>query len=203
MRIDCRPHLRPDQAAALRAGDPVEIFGELVTIRDAAARRLFDVAASGQALPVQLAGRLLYAVGPSPAKPGQVVGSAGPTTIERFTKYLPVLFAAGVRGVIGKGELHGAIVEMFRDAGALYFAAIGGLGALLGKRIVASEVLAFADLGPEAIFRFEVDRFPAVTIIDSTGANYHDTARNRWRRTSAPAGPLEKHNILLNKPDRE
>jgi fumarate hydratase subunit beta len=180
--IECRPFLPRQQTEALRAGDPVEISGELITIRDATARRLFELAQAGQPLPVDFTGRLLYAVGPSPAKPGHVIGSAGPTTIERFTKYLPFLFAAGVRGAIGKGELHGPIVDAFHDAGALYFAAIGGLGALLGKRVVKSEVLAFPDLGPEAVFRFEVERFPAVTIIDAHGGNYHETARDRWRQ---------------------
>jgi fumarate hydratase subunit beta len=159
----------------------VEIGGELLSIRDATARRLFEGAEAGRALPLDLAGRLLYAVGPSPAKPGQIIGSAGPTTIERFTKYLPFLFAAGVKGVIGKGELHGPIVDAFRAAGAVYFAAIGGLGALLGKRVTAADVVAFPDLGPEAMFRLQVDSFPVVTIIDAAGRNYHDSARDRWR----------------------
>jgi fumarate hydratase subunit beta len=180
-RLDCRPQLSPDQTRGLRAGDPVEIYGELITVRDATARRLMELADAGKPLPTDLSGRLLYAVGPSPAKPGHVTGSAGPTTIERFTKFLPFLFSAGVRGAIGKGELHGPIVDVFREAGVLYFAAIGGLGALLGKRVVRADVVAFPELGPEAIFRFEVERFPAVTIIDGSGANYHDTARNRWR----------------------
>jgi fumarate hydratase subunit beta len=179
--IECRPFLADAQKVSLRAGALVELSGELLTIRDATARRLFELQNTGAPLPIDFRGRVLYAVGPSPAKPGQVIGSAGPTTIERFTKYLPMLFEAGVSAVIGKGELHGPIVDSFRQAGALYFAAVGGLGALLGKRVTAAEVVAFSELGPEAIFRLQVERFPSVLIIDAAGANYHDTARNAWR----------------------
>lgn len=179
--IECRPFLPDAQKASLRAGQLVELSGELLTIRDATARRLLEFQKAGAPLPVDFRGRVLYAVGPSPAKPGQVIGSAGPTTIERFTSYLPMLFDAGVSAVIGKGELHGPIVDTFRQAGALYFAAVGGLGALLGKRVTAAEVVAFPELGPEAIFRFTVDRFPSVLIIDAAGVNYHDTARHAWR----------------------
>jgi fumarate hydratase subunit beta len=180
-RIECRPLLPIDQKQSLRAGDLVEISGELLTIRDATARRLYDLASSGAPLPVDFSGRVLYAVGPSPAKPGQIIGSAGPTTVERLTKYLPLLFQAGVSAVIGKGELHGPIVDVFRSSGVVYMAAVGGLGALLGKRVTAAEVVAFPELGAEAIFKFDVDRFPAVTIIDTTGVNYHETARDQWR----------------------
>jgi fumarate hydratase subunit beta len=179
--IEVRPFLTDAQKAALNAGALVEFSGELLTIRDATARRLLELTRAGEPLPVDFRGRVLYAVGPSPAKPGQVIGSAGPTTIERFTSYLPMLFDAGVSAVIGKGELHGPIVETFQQARALYFAAVGGLGALLGKRVTAAEVVAFPELGPEAIFRFTVDRFPSVLIIDAAGANYHDTARHAWR----------------------
>ena len=182
-RIDCEPTLDDRTAVTLVAGDAVSVSGELLTIRDATAKRLFDLATAGHELPVDLRGRLLYAVGPSPAKPGQVIGSAGPTTTERFVKYLPCLFRAGAKGIIGKGELHGEIVKVFGDAGAIYLAAIGGLGALLGKRIEAADVLAFPELGPEALYRFRVRDFPAVVIIDRAGANFHESARTRWRRS--------------------
>jgi fumarate hydratase subunit beta len=180
--IDCRPALDDDATLALAAGDAVSVSGELITIRDATARRLSDLAATGQPLPVDLHGRVLYAVGPSPAKPGQVVGSAGPTTIERFVAYLPFLFERGVKGIIAKGELHGDIVGAFHEQGAVYLAAIGGLGALLGKRVEAAEVVAFPELGPEALMRFTVRDFPAVVIIDRHGGNFHETARAGWRR---------------------
>jgi len=179
--IDCRPTLSDVTADALRAGDAVEISGTLLTIRDASARRLAELHRDGRVLPIQLSGALLYASGPSPAKPGQVIGSAGPTTTDRFTPYLRDLFAAGAKGIIGKGELHGPIVGVFAEHRAVYFAAIGGLGALLAKHITSSRVVAFHELGPEAIYRFEVVDFPAVVIIDVTATNFHDSARSRWR----------------------
>ena len=182
--LECHPTLDDAASLALIAGDAVTVSGELITIRDATARRLLDIAASGGTLPVDLAGRVLYAVGPSPARPGQVVGSAGPTTIDRFVAYLPFLLRSGVKGIIAKGELHGDIVTAFRQHGAVYLAAIGGLGALLGKRVEAAEVVAFPELGPEALYRFIVGDFPTVVIIDRHGGNFHETARARWRRTT-------------------
>jgi fumarate hydratase subunit beta len=182
VRLTCRPALDVADARALRAGDEVEITGELVTLRDATAMRLADLARRGEPLPVDLRGRLLYASGPSPAKPGQIVGSAGPTTTARIASFLPMLFAEGARGIIGKGELHGDVVRAFVEHGAVYLAAIGGLGALLARHIVAAGVVAFPELGPEAVHRFEVERFPAVVIIDTAGANLHETARAAWRR---------------------
>lgn len=183
--LECRPMLDDAAARALRAGDGVSVSGELLTIRDATAKRLVEMARSGQPLPVDLTGRLLYAVGASPPQPGQVVGSAGPTTIERFVTYLPFLFRSGARGIIAKGELHGEIVGAFRDSGAIYLAAIGGLGALLGKRVVAAEVVTFPELGPEALCQFSVRDFPAVVIIDREGRNFHEIARTEWRRSDA------------------
>lgn len=167
----------------LRAGTSVELTGQVLTLRDASARRLAESLRRREAIPVDLSGQFLYAVGPSPAKPGQVIGSAGPTTTERMAPYLPTLFAAGVRGIIGKGELHGKDAEAFVARRALYFAAVGGLGALLGKQIRASEVVGYDDLGTEALFRFQVVDFPVVVIIDREGQNFHEQARSAWRRT--------------------
>jgi fumarate hydratase subunit beta len=167
---------------SLRAGDAVEISGELITTRDATAQLLSALIRAGKPLPVDLRGQVLYAAGPSPAKPGHVVGSAGPTTVDRISRFLPSLFAAGVRGIIGKGELHGPVVDAFVRYGAVYFAAVGGLGALLAQHITAAEVLSFPDLGPEAIYRFQVQDFPVVVVIDTTGQNLHETARSAWRR---------------------
>ena len=181
--LTCRPEIDAEQAQGLRAGEAVEITGELITLRDATAMRLAEILEREEDLPVDVRGRLLYAVGPSPAKPGQIVGSAGPTTTERIARYLPAFFRAGARGIIGKGELHGDIVRAFADHGAVYLAAIGGLGALLAKQIVAADVLAFPELGPEAVYRFEVERFPVVVIIDTLGQNFHETARLPWRRS--------------------
>lgn len=181
-RLDCYAALSDAQLRLLAAGDAVEISGDVITMRDATAQRLAALMETGDPLPIDLRGSLMYAVGPSPAKPGQVVGSAGPTTTERLSPFLPAFFAAGVRGIIGKGELHGAIEAAFHRHGAVYLAATGGLGALLGKQIVAAEVIAFPELGPEAMYRFRVTDFPAVVIIDLAGRNFHDLARARWRR---------------------
>ncbi len=169
--------------ASLSSGEAVELTGRVLTLRDATAARLTEIIARGEAPPVSLQGQVLYAVGPSPPKPGQVIGSAGPTTTARMTRYLPALFAAGVRAVIGKGELHGADMEAFVHHRVVYLAAIGGLGALLAKQITAASVVAWPDLGPEALYALDIADFPAVVIIDLHGRNFHESARAQWRRT--------------------
>ncbi|HEY8486054.1 MAG TPA: FumA C-terminus/TtdB family hydratase beta subunit [Limnochordales bacterium] len=189
IQLECRPGLSEEDVLRLKAGDSVEITGELLTVRDATAQRLADLLRSGASLPVDLRGRVLYAVGPSPARPGYVVGSAGPTTTERLVSFLPLFFREGVRAIIGKGELHGEIVDAFVTHKALYLAAIGGLGALLAKQVTAAEVVAFPELGPEAVFRFTVVNFPAVVVIDAFGRNLHETARQAWRRIPQPSPP--------------
>jgi len=171
----------PQSLTHLRAGDAIELTGRVLTLRDASAARIARALQEGDRLPVSLDGQILYAVGPSPAKPGQIIGSAGPTTTARMARYFPLVFAAGVRAVIGKGELHGGDMTTFTERGVVYFAAIGGLGALLAKHITAATVVAYDDLGPEALFALDVERFPAVTIIDTTGRNFHEDARHAWR----------------------
>lgn len=166
----------------VRAGDPVKLTGRVISLRDASAARLARTIASGQPLPVSLAGQILYAVGPSPAQPGHIIGSAGPTTTERMARFLPALFSAGVTAVIGKGELHGEDAAAFIRHRAVYLAAIGGIGALLAKRITAASVVGYDDLGPEALYALDVDAFPAVVIIDRTGRNFHEEARTAWKR---------------------
>jgi fumarate hydratase subunit beta len=174
--------LEPEDLPTLHAGDAVEITGRVLTLRDATAARLTRALERREALPVSLEGQVLYAVGPSPPKPGQVIGAAGPTTIGRMARYLPALFDAGVRAVIGKGELHGGDMDAFVRHGAIYFAAIGGLGALLAKQIRAASVAAYEDLGPEALYVLDVVDFPATVIIDAHGKNFHESARAQWRR---------------------
>jgi fumarate hydratase subunit beta len=166
---------------ALRAGDAVELSGRVISFRDATAARLTRAIEAGDPLPVSLENEILYAVGPSPAKPGQIIGSAGPTTTARMARFLPPLFDAGVRAVIGKGELHGEEMTPFLRHGALYFAAIGGLGALLAKQISSATVVGYDDLGPEALYSLEINAFPAVVIIDRQGRNFHEIARARWK----------------------
>ena len=179
--LDWRSGVREGQVAALRAGDSIELTGRVLTLRDASAARLAATLANGDPPPAPLAGCIMYAVGPSPAMPGQIIGSAGPTTTARMARFLPALFDAGVTAIVGKGELHGKDAAAFARHGAVYFAAIGGLGALLAKQITAASVVAYDDLGPEALFALDVERFPAVVIIDRAGRNYHEEARARWR----------------------
>jgi len=179
--LDCSVDVRPALEGPT-AGMAIELTGPVLTLRDASAARLARVLDAREAPPVPLEGRVLYAVGPAPAKPGQVIGSAGPTTTARMARYLPTLFAAGVRAVVGKGELHGADMAAFTRHGAVYLGAVGGLGALLARRITAASVVAYEDLGPEAVFELTMDRFPTVVVIDRTGRNLHDEARARWRR---------------------
>ena len=186
-KIQWRLKPSQDELSALCAGAAVELTGSVLTLRDASAARIAQSLDRNEPLPVPLDQRIMYAVGPSPAKPGQIIGSAGPTTTARMGRYLPALFSAGVLAIIGKGELHGADLAACTTRGALYFAAIGGLGALLAKRISAAHVVAYADLGPEALFELELTDFPAVVIIDRHGHNLHETARHAWR--TEPDGP--------------
>ena len=179
--VDCREGFPESEVSQLISGDSVELTGRVLTLRDASAARLAQAIEYGEPLPVSLDGQILYAVGPSPAKPGQIIGSAGPTTTERMGRYLPALFSAGVRAVIGKGELHGLDMAAFTEHGAIYFAAIGGLGALLAKQIAAAKVIAYDDLGTEALYALDLVAFPAVVIIARSGRNFHETARARWR----------------------
>jgi fumarate hydratase subunit beta len=181
IQIDSRHGFPESEVAGLCAGDAIELTGRVLTLRDASAARLAHAIERREPLPVSLDGQIMYAVGPSPAKPGQIIGSAGPTTTERMGRYLPALFSAGVRAVIGKGELHGRDMAAFTEHDAIYFAAIGGLGALLARQIASAKVIAYDDLGPEALYALDLVAFPAVVIIDRAGRNFHETARAQWR----------------------
>lgn len=181
IQVDCRNGVTDADLDTLRAGDSVELTGRVISLRDASAARLARALESGEQLPLSLEHQILYAVGPSPPKPGQIIGSAGPTTTARMARYLPALFKAGVRAVIGKGELHGDDMAHVVKHGAVYFAAIGGLGALLAKQISTASIVAYEDLGPEALYALEIHTFPSVVIIDRHGGNFHETARARWR----------------------
>ena len=182
VELKCDPTCEAQDIQNLLAGTAIEISGTLLTIRDASAKRLVRLLEADAPLPVSLTGMLLYAVGPSPAKPGQVIGSAGPTTTARLSSYLPALLRAGICGVIGKGDLPTEMVAGLIEHQAVYLAAVGGLGALLGKTVQSATVVAFEDLGPEAIFQFEVIKLPGVVIVDTLGQNFHKMAREAWRR---------------------
>lgn len=163
--------------AGLKAGDRVLLSGVIYTGRDAAHRRMVAALDAGEPLPVDLTGQIIYFVGPCPAPPGFPVGSAGPTTSYRMDAYSPrLLRSAGLLGMIGKGDRSDAVIEAMKDTGAVYFAATGGAGALIAQRIKKCDAVAFADLGPEAIYRMEVEDFPLVVAIDASGS---DLYRNR------------------------
>ena len=164
----------PGIAATLAAGDLVALSGVFYTGRDQTHRRLMALLDEGQPLPVDLRGQLLYYVGPTPAKPGQVIGSAGPTTSYRMDAYTPRLLELGLAATLGKGKRSPKVKEAMLAHGAVYLAALGGAGALLARSIIKSKVVAFADAGPEAMFRFEVEKFPAVVINDLAGRDYYE-----------------------------
>ena len=172
--------LSRDAAKALRAGDSCLISGVIYTARDAAHKRLCDLVAQGKELPLDIKDAIIYFVGPTPAKPGQAIGSAGPTTSYRMDAYSPTLISLGLTGMIGKGKRGPEVVDAMKLHGAVYFGAIGGCGALLGKCIKKAEVVAYDDLGAEAIRRLEVEDFPAIVIIDSLGNNLYESGRANY-----------------------
>ena len=165
----------------LRAGDRVLVSGVVYTARDAAHKRLVEALEAGQKLPFDLEGQIIYYVGPCPAKPGQALGSCGPTTSGRMDPYTPTLIARGLRGMIGKGSRVPAVVEAMRKHGAVYLAAIGGAGALAAKTVKKAEMVAYEDLGPEAIRRLEVEDFPAVVCIDAQGNDLYEAGKAKYR----------------------
>lgn len=175
MPIPVSAPLSREQAKTLRAGDSCLISGTIYTARDAAHKRLCELIEQGRELPLEIRDSVIYFVGPSPAKPGQVIGSAGPTTSYRMDAYSPVLIARGQTGMIGKGKRGPEVIAAMKEHGAVYFGAIGGCGALLSKCIKKSELVAYEDLGAEAIRRLEVENFPAIVIIDSQGNNLYET----------------------------
>ena len=174
--------LTREVAKTLRAGDSCLISGVIYTARDAAHKRLCELVAEGKELPLEIRDAVIYYVGPTPAKPGQVIGSAGPTTSYRMDAYSPTLIALGQTGMIGKGKRGPEVVAAMKEHGAVYFGAIGGCGALLSACIKKSEIVAYEDLGAEAIRRLEVKDFPVVVIIDSEGNNLYETGRAEYLR---------------------
>ena len=161
--------------AGLAAGDRVLLSGVIYTGRDAAHKRLLELIDRGEALPMELRDQVIYFVGPCPAPEGRPIGSAGPTTSYRMDPYSPRLIAAtGLRGMIGKGNRSAEVIEAMKKFGVIYFAATGGAGALIAQRIRKCELIAFPELGPEAVYRLEVEEFPAVVAIDAQGRSLYD-----------------------------
>ena len=172
--------LTEEKAKILRAGDTVYLTGEVYTSRDAGHKRMVEALSRGEALPFDPRDATIYYVGPSPAKPGQVIGSAGPTTSGRMDAYAPRLLDLGARGMIGKGARSPEVIAAMKEHGAVYFGAIGGCGALLSKCIKKAEIVAYEDLGAEAIRRLLVEDFPAIVVIDSEGNNLYESGRENY-----------------------
>lgn len=170
-----------EDAAILKAGDYVYLSGTIYTARDAAHKRMYEALEKGEVLPIELKNNIIYYMGPSPAREGRPIGSAGPTTASRMDKYAPRLLDLGLIGMIGKGKRSDAVKEAIVRNGAVYFAAVGGAGALLSKSIIASEVIAYDDLGTEAIRKLEVKDFPVIVVIDKDGNNLYETAVLEYR----------------------
>ena len=175
--------LSEEDATALRAGDYVYLTGAVYTARDAAHKRMQEALDKGEPLPLDMKNNVIYYMGPSPARPGRVIGSAGPTTASRMDKYAPSLLDLGLKGMIGKGKRTQEVRDAIVRNGAVYFAAVGGAGALLSRSIISSEVIAYDDLGTEAIRKLEVKNFPVIVVMDSNGSNLYETAIEKNNRT--------------------
>ena len=167
--------------SALCVGDYVYLTGTVYTARDGAHKRMYETLERGGKLPVDLENSLIYYMGPSPARPGMPIGSAGPTTAGRMDKYTPALLDLGLKGMIGKGKRSQAVKEAVVRNGAVYFAAVGGAGALLSRSILSSEVIAYDDLGTEAVRRLEIKDFPVIVVMDSQGNDLYETAAENYR----------------------
>lgn len=169
-----------EDAVSLRAGDMVFLTGTIYTARDAAHKRMKETLEEGKNLPFELRGSTIYYMGPSPARPGTAIGAAGPTTASRMDIYTPQFLDLGMNAMIGKGKRSPQVKEAIRRNQVVYFAAIGGAGALLSKKIISSEIVTYEDLGAEAIHRLEVKDFPVIVIIDTQGNDLYETESRKW-----------------------
>ena len=174
--------LKKEDIDSLKSGDYVYITGTIYVARDAAHKRMDDLLNKGQKLPIELQNNIIYYMGPSPAREGRPIGSAGPTTASRMDKYAPKLLDLGLRGMIGKGKRSAAVKEAIVRNGCVYFAAVGGAGAIISKAITSSEVVAYDDLGTEAIRKLNVVDFPCIVIIDKEGNDLYETAIEEYRQ---------------------
>lgn len=178
--------LTDDVIAGLRAGDKVEISGTLYTARDAAHKRLVQMITEGGDLPFDVRGQVIYFVGPTPAKPGMPIGSAGPTTAGRMDLYSPALIELGLKGMIGKGARSEEVIKSMVKHKCVYFAAIGGVAALLSKKIIKSEIIAFEDLGTEAVRVLQVEAFPVIVINDIYGGDLYKEGVKQYSSVLTP-----------------
>lgn len=174
--------INKETARSLHAGDYVYITGTMYTARDAAHKRMYEILQKGGELPVDWKDQVIYYMGPSPAREGRPIGSAGPTTASRMDKYAPQLLDLGLGAMVGKGKRSQAVIDAIVRNGSVYFAAVGGAGALLSKCITSAEVVAYDDLGTEAIRKLTVENFTAIVVIDSEGNNLYETAIKEYRK---------------------
>ena len=173
--------LKDEDLKGLKIGEKVMISGIIYSARDAAHKRLVELIEKGEPLPFDLPGQVIYYVGPTPARPGHAVGSAGPTTSYRMDAYAPTLIANGLKGMIGKGSRGDNVKQAMKKHGAVYFAAVGGAGALISKSIVNAEVIAYPELGAEAVRRMEVKNFPAIVAIDTSGEDLYIKGKEAYK----------------------
>ena len=171
-----------EELEQLKSGDYIYLTGTIYTARDAAHKRLYESMIKGEELPIAFNNNIIYYLGPSPARPGNVIGSAGPTTSSRMDKYTPLMLDAGLKGMIGKGKRNKQVLDSIKKNGAVYMAAVGGAGALLSKCIKESEVIAYDDLGTEAIRKLRVEELPVIVVIDKDGNNIYETAIEEYKR---------------------
>jgi len=176
------PPMSDEDVLKLKIGDRVLITGKILTGRDSAHKRLYDLIQKGEALPIDIKGQIIYYVGPAPAKPGSVIGSAGPTTSYRMDPYAPLLMEHGLKGMIGKGVRSPTVRDAMKQFKAVYFAATGGAGALLAKNIKAARIVAYEDLGPEAIRELEVEDFPVIVANDAYSGDLYEEGMKKFRR---------------------
>jgi fumarate hydratase subunit beta len=184
--VTLTPPLTDADVLPLEIGDTVLVSGVIYTSRDAAHKRLVDLLAGGEPLPMDLQGQIMYYVGPSPAPPGRVIGAAGPTTSYRMDSYAPTLIRLGLKAMIGKGKRGPVVIDAMIKYKAVYLGATGGAGALISQRIKSAEVIAFPELGPEAVHRLEVENFPTIVINDCQGRDLYEHGVRQYRRGAAP-----------------
>ena len=182
MTKDISAPLVEEEVSELKAGDYVYITGTIYSARDAAHQRMYDAMNKQEEIPMPLENQVIYYMGPSPAREGRPIGSAGPTTSSRMDKYAPLLMDHGLKGMIGKGKRSDSVKEAIMRNGCVYFAAVGGAGALLSKAIKSSKVIAYDDLGAEAIREMKVEKFPAIVVIDQEGHNLYEDVVKAYRK---------------------
>ena len=182
MEIRLQAPFNKNEIKNLKAGDNVLLSGSIIAARDAAHKKIFEAFQNNEKLPLDFNNQIIYYLGPSPAKPGNIIGAAGPTTSGRMDKYTPMMLDLGISGMIGKGYRNKEVIDSIIKHKAIYMVAIGGAGALISKSIKKYEVLAYPELGAEAIARLEVEDFPAIVAIDSSGVNFYEIGQKEYKK---------------------